>query len=68
MLVLTRRVGEVLRIGAEIKVTVLAVHGNQVRLGTDAPPQVQIWREELSLEKAGKDGARPKRRSDPGQA
>lgn len=51
MLVLTRRIGETLIIetpaGEHIKVTVLGVKGNQVRLGTAAPDQINIVREEL---------------------
>jgi carbon storage regulator len=37
MLILTRRVGEFVIIGDEISVTVLSIHGAQVRVGVDAP-------------------------------
>jgi carbon storage regulator len=47
MLILTRRVGEKLKIGASITVTVLAVKGNQVRIGVDAPKDVAVHREEI---------------------
>lgn len=47
MLILTRRIGEVLVIGDNIKLTVLGVRGHQVRLGIDAPKDVQINREEV---------------------
>ena len=47
MLILTRRVGETLMIGDEITVTVLAVKGNQVRLGVNAPKSVAVHREEI---------------------
>ena len=54
MLVLTRREGETLIIelpsGETIEVTVLGIKGNQVRIGTDAPDDIAIVREEL-LEK-----------------
>ena len=47
MLILTRRVGETLRIGNDVVVPVLAVHGNQVRIGIDAPRTVAVHREEV---------------------
>ena len=47
MLILTRRVGETLRIGDDIAVTVLGVKGNQVRIGIDAPKAVDVHREEV---------------------
>jgi carbon storage regulator len=56
MLVLTRKVGEEIIIGDNIRVTVVAIHGNQIRLGFTAPPEVPIRREELA---ALPPGARP---------
>jgi carbon storage regulator len=51
MLILTRRPGESLIIetpaGELITVTVLGIKGNQVRIGTDAPDDITIVREEL---------------------
>lgn len=47
VLILTRKLGEVLHIGDDIKVTVLNVKGNQVRLGIDAPKDVSVHREEV---------------------
>ena len=49
MLVLTRKVGESVRIGADVKVTVLRVRGapNQVRIGVSASPDVAVHREEV---------------------
>ena len=47
MLILTRRVGETIMIGEDIKVTVLGVKGNQVRVGIDAPKEVAVHREEI---------------------
>ena len=47
MLILTRRVGETLMINDDIKVTVLAINGNQVKIGIDAPSHVAVHREEI---------------------
>jgi len=47
MLVLTRKLGEIIRVGEAITVRVLEVKGNQVRLGVEAPADVRIYREEV---------------------
>jgi carbon storage regulator len=47
MLILTRRTGEKIKIGKEIDVTVLAVNGNQVKLGIVAPADISVHREEI---------------------
>ena len=47
MLILTRKVGEMIRIGDGVMVRVLEVRGSQVRLGVDAPSDVRIFREEV---------------------
>ncbi|MDR3332829.1 MAG: carbon storage regulator CsrA [Synergistaceae bacterium] len=47
MLVLSRKPGEVLRVGEEIEITVVEVKGDMVRLGIQAPRDVQVWRKEL---------------------
>jgi len=49
MLILTRRVGETLIINDDVKVTVLAVNGNQVKIGIDAPNHISVHREEIYL-------------------
>ena len=46
-MILTRRSGEVLKIGDDIDVTVLGVTGNQVRVGINAPRDVAVHREEI---------------------
>ena len=47
MLILTRRIGESLQIGDNVKLTVLSVRGNQIQLGIEAPPEVAVHREEI---------------------
>lgn len=47
MLILTRRVGESLKVGDDITITVLGVKGNQVRIGVNAPRDVAVHREEI---------------------
>ena len=47
MLILTRRVGEKLIIGDNVKITVLGVKGKQIRVGIDAPPEIEVHREEI---------------------
>lgn len=49
MLILTRRVGETLMIGDDITLTVLSVKGSQVRIGVNAPKEVEVHREEIYL-------------------
>ena len=50
MLILTRRNGESLIIDDQIKVTVLAIKGGQIRLGIDAPKEITIYRNEVYLQ------------------
>lgn len=47
MLVLTRKLGENIRIGDHVKITVLEVRSGQVKLGIEAPPEVKVHREEI---------------------
>ena len=47
MLILTRKVGETIVINDDIRVTVLGVKGNQIRVGVEAPSTVAVYREEI---------------------
>lgn len=60
MLVLTRREGESLRIGPDVRVTIVALAGGQVRIGVEAPDSVFVHREEVweRLEEANREAAR----------
>ncbi len=47
MLILTRKVGESLHIGDDVRVTIIDLKGNQIRIGIAAPPTMRIYREEI---------------------
>ena len=47
MLILTRRPGESLFLGENIRITVLGIQGKQVKLGLDVPPETTVYREEV---------------------
>ncbi|HJU04491.1 MAG TPA: carbon storage regulator CsrA [Nitrospiraceae bacterium] len=47
MLVLTRKTGEGIAIGPHIRIVVVEIQGNQVRLGIEAPPEVAVHRDEV---------------------
>lgn len=47
MLILTRRPGEVLRIGDDIQVIILDAKSRHVKIGIDAPREIKVLREEL---------------------
>ena len=49
MLVLTRKSGETIRIGDDIRVVVVEVKDNHVKIGIDAPHDCTIHREEIYL-------------------
>jgi carbon storage regulator len=47
MLILSRRVNETVMIGDDVNVTVLGVRGSQIRIGINAPKNVEVHREEV---------------------
>ena len=59
MLVLSRKIGETIRIGGDVEVTVVSVRGARVRLGLKAPKELPIRRDELLTETASATLAEP---------
>jgi len=49
MLILTRKPGESLYIGDDVKVTIVELKGRQIRVGIEAPKSYRIYREEIYL-------------------
>jgi len=47
MLVLTRKLGEVIKVGDKIKIVVVSIDGNSVKLGVEAPAEIPVHREEV---------------------
>jgi carbon storage regulator len=49
MLVLTRKIGESIKINEDVKITVIDVKGKNIRLGIEAPRETKVYREEVFL-------------------
>ncbi|MCM3029681.1 carbon storage regulator CsrA [Niallia sp. MER 6] len=47
MLVLSRKQGEVIKIGDNIEITIVAIKGDQVKIGISAPKEIQVLRKEV---------------------
>ncbi len=47
MLILTRKVGETVAIGDDIQISIVEIKGNQIKLGIQAPKNVQVHRAEV---------------------
>ena len=50
MLALTRKKGEALVINNNIEITILEIHGDQIKIGITAPKDVPIYRKEVYLQ------------------
>jgi carbon storage regulator len=60
MLSLSRKRGEIIVIGDNIRIMVTEIKGGSVRLGIEAPKDIRIYREEIKDNGPGKQGIQPK--------
>ena len=47
MLILSRKIDEKIKIGDNITITLIDVHGDQVKIGVEAPKDVKVFRQEV---------------------
>ena len=47
MLILSRKIDEKIKIGSDITITLIDVHGDQVKIGVEAPKDVKVFRQEV---------------------
>lgn len=47
MLILSRKIDEKIKIGDDITLTIIEIHGDQVKIGVDAPKNVKVYRQEV---------------------
>lgn len=47
MLILSRKIDEKIKIGNDITITLIDVHGDQVKIGVEAPRNVKVFRQEV---------------------
>ncbi len=59
MLILTRKKDQVIKIGNDISVMIVAIQGDQVRIGVEAPKNVKVFRQEVydDIQKQNKEAA-----------
>ncbi len=50
MLVLSRKLGQSFRVGPEVRVTIVKIDRNSIRIGIEAPDDVSVQREEIAFE------------------
>jgi carbon storage regulator len=59
MLILSRRVNESIIIGDDVKITVIKIEGNQVKIGIEAPREIEVHREEVYQRKQDETASNP---------
>ena len=61
MLILSRKIDEKIKIGDEITITLIDVHGDQVKIGVEAPKSVKVFRQEVfdAIQKENKAAVAP---------
>ncbi|MCR5724678.1 MAG: carbon storage regulator CsrA [Treponema sp.] len=47
MLILSRKIDEKIKIGSDITLTIIEIHGDQVKIGVEAPKNVKVFRQEV---------------------
>ncbi len=47
MLILSRKIDQKIKIGEDISITIIEVHGDQVKIGVEAPKNVKVFRQEV---------------------
>lgn len=59
MLILSRKVDEKIKIGNDITLTIIELHGDQVKIGVEAPKNVKVFRQEVfnAIQKQNKEAA-----------
>jgi carbon storage regulator len=50
MLVLSRKLGQSLKVGPDVRITIVKIDRNSVRIGIDAPEEVSVQRQEIAFE------------------
>ena len=62
MLILSRKIDEKIKIGEDITITLIDVHGDQVKIGVEAPKNVKVFRQEVfdAIQKENKAAVAPK--------
>ena len=61
MLILSRKIDEKIKIGEDITITLIDVHGDQVKIGVEAPKSVKVFRQEVfdAIQKENKAAVAP---------